>query len=76
MKDPEVAEKLVPVDHPFTSKRPLIDTNYFDTYNRDNVTLVDIRHAPIEEITPTGHPHRRTASTSSTSSCSPPASTP
>jgi len=52
--DPEVAEKLVPVDHPFTSKRPLIDTNYFDTYNRDNVTLVDIRHAPIEEITPTG----------------------
>jgi cyclohexanone monooxygenase len=54
VKDPEVAEKLVPVDHPFTSKRPLIDTNYFDTYNRDNVTLVDIRHAPIEEITPTG----------------------
>jgi cation diffusion facilitator CzcD-associated flavoprotein CzcO len=52
--DPEVAEKLVPVDHPFTSKRPLIDTNYFDTYNRENVTLVDIRHAPIEEITPTG----------------------
>jgi len=52
--DPEVAEKLVPVDHPFTSKRPLIDTNYFDTYNRDNVSLVDIRHAPIEEITPTG----------------------
>ena len=54
VKDPEVAEKLVPVDHPFTSKRPLIDTNYFDTYNRDNVTLVDIRHAPIEEITATG----------------------
>ncbi|MEO5900442.1 MAG: cyclohexanone monooxygenase, partial [Ilumatobacteraceae bacterium] len=54
VKDPEVAEKLVPVDHPFTSKRPLIDTNYFDTYNRDNVTLVDIRHSPIQEITPTG----------------------
>ena len=54
VKDPEVAEKLVPVDHPFTSKRALIDTNYFDTYNRDNVTLVDIRHAPITEITPTG----------------------
>ena len=54
VKDPTVAEKLVPVDHPFTSKRPLIDTNYFDTYNRDNVTLVDIRHAPIQEITPTG----------------------
>jgi cation diffusion facilitator CzcD-associated flavoprotein CzcO len=54
VKDPEVAEKLVPVDHPFASKRPLIDTDYFDTYNRDNVTLVDIRHAPIREITPTG----------------------
>ena len=54
VKDPDVAEKLVPVDHPFTSKRALIDTNYFDTYNRDNVTLVDIRHAPIQEITPTG----------------------
>ena len=44
----------MPIDHPFTSKRPLIDTNYFETYNRDNVTLVDIRHAPIVEITPTG----------------------
>jgi cyclohexanone monooxygenase len=54
VRDPEVAEKLVPRDHPFTSKRALIDTNYFDTYNRDNVTLVDIRHAPIQEITPTG----------------------
>jgi cation diffusion facilitator CzcD-associated flavoprotein CzcO len=54
VKDPDVAEKLVPVDHPFTSKRALIDTDYFDTYNRENVTLVDIRHAPIQEITPTG----------------------
>jgi cyclohexanone monooxygenase len=54
VKDPDVAEKLVPVDHPFTSKRALIDTDYFDTYNRDNVTLVDIRHAPIQEITPSG----------------------
>jgi cation diffusion facilitator CzcD-associated flavoprotein CzcO len=54
VKDPDVAEKLVPVDHPFSSKRALIDTDYFDTYNRDNVTLVDIRHAPIVEITPKG----------------------
>lgn len=52
--DPETAEKLVPVDHPFSSKRALIDTNYFETYNRDNVTLVDIRHSPIQEITPKG----------------------
>jgi cation diffusion facilitator CzcD-associated flavoprotein CzcO len=54
VKDPDVAEKLVPVDHPFTSKRALIDSDYFDTYNRPNVTLVDIRHEPIEEITPAG----------------------
>ncbi len=52
--DPETAEKLLPRDHPFASKRALIDTNYFDTYNRDNVDLVDIRHFPIEEITPNG----------------------
>ena len=54
VKDSETAEKLLPRDHPFGSKRALIDTNYFDTYNRDNVDLVDIRHFPIEEITPTG----------------------
>lgn len=54
VEDPETAEKLLPRDHPFGSKRTLIDTNYFETYNRDNVELVDIRHAPIEEITPTG----------------------
>ena len=54
MKDPDTVEKLLPRDHPFSSKRALIDTNYFETYNRDNVTLVDIRHSPIEEITPAG----------------------
>ena len=52
--DPEVAEKLVPTDHPFGSKRTLIDTNYFETYNRDNVTLVDLNEAPIVEITEAG----------------------
>ncbi len=54
VNDPETAEKLVPTDHPYGSKRTLIDTNYFETYNRDNVELVDIRHAPIEAITPKG----------------------
>ena len=54
VKDPETVEKLLPTDHPFTSKRALIDTNYFDTYNRENVELVDIRHSPIQEITPKG----------------------
>ena len=54
VNDPETAEQLLPRDHPFASKRALIDTHYFDTYNRDNVDLVDIRHFPIEEITSTG----------------------
>ena len=54
VKDPETAEKLIPTDHPFSSKRALIDTDYYETYNRDNVELVDIRHFPIQEITAKG----------------------
>ena len=54
VSDPETTEKLLPTDHPFGSKRTLIDTNYFETYNRGNVELVDIRHSPIVEITPKG----------------------
>ena len=54
VKDPETARKLIPTDHPFGSKRALIDTNYFETYNRENIELVDIRHSPIQEITPKG----------------------
>ena len=54
VKDPDTAETLLPVDHPFGSKRALIDTDYFEAYNRDNVKLVDIRHSPIQEITPKG----------------------
>jgi cation diffusion facilitator CzcD-associated flavoprotein CzcO len=53
VKDPEVAEKLLP-NYYYATKRPIIDTNYFETYNRDNVTLVDVKKAPIEEITPNG----------------------
>ena len=74
LNDPETADILVPTDHPFASKRALIDTNYFETYNRDNVDLVDIRHSPIREITPRGCAPM-TRSTSWTSSSSPPAST-
>ena len=51
---PRPPRNCCPRDHPFGSKRALIDTDYFDTYNRDNVDLVDIRHFPIEEITSTG----------------------
>ena len=54
VKDPETLEKLLPTDHPFGSKRILIDTNYFETYNRNNVELIDIRRSPIQEITPMG----------------------
>jgi len=52
--DREVAEKLLPFDHPYATKRPPIDTDYYDTYNRDNVTLIDVRAAPIEAIMPSG----------------------
>ena len=54
VKDPETAEKLIPRGYPFGTKRPVIDTNYFETYNRDNVDLVDIKASPIQEITETG----------------------
>ena len=46
--DPKTAEKLLPKDHPFGTKRPPIDTHYFETYNRDNVRLEDIRANPID----------------------------
>jgi cation diffusion facilitator CzcD-associated flavoprotein CzcO len=54
VKDPETAERLCPTDHPYGSKRPPIDTDYYVTFNRENVRLVDIRSDPIVEITPTG----------------------
>ncbi|GAA5113865.1 NAD(P)/FAD-dependent oxidoreductase [Pseudonocardia adelaidensis] len=54
VRDPGTAEKLVPYDHPFATKRPPIDTGYFETYNRDDVTLVDVRKSPIVEITASG----------------------
>jgi cyclohexanone monooxygenase len=54
VEDPGVAESLSPKDHPIGSKRICVDTGYYATYNRPNVTLVDVRDAPIEEITATG----------------------
>ena len=53
VKDPETAAALVP-DHPFGCKRPIIDQGYYETFNRDNVTLVDLRTAPIRDVTATG----------------------
>ncbi len=52
--DAAVAEALTPRDHPFATKRPPIDTEYFETYNRANVSLVDVRADPIALITPQG----------------------
>ena len=52
--DEATAEKLLPRDHGYATKRPPIDTNYFETYNRDNVTLVDVRQSPLVEVTPQG----------------------
>jgi len=54
VRDPKVAELLCPYDHPFATKRPPLEHGYFEAFNRENVTLVDVRNAPIEEITPTG----------------------
>ncbi|HWO95535.1 MAG TPA: NAD(P)/FAD-dependent oxidoreductase [Bacillus sp. (in: firmicutes)] len=53
VKDPDLAEKLTPTYY-FATKRIVLDTDYFETYNRDNVTLVDVKKAPIEEVTPKG----------------------
>ncbi|MEZ5854850.1 MAG: NAD(P)/FAD-dependent oxidoreductase [Hyphomicrobiaceae bacterium] len=54
VKDAAVAELLAPKDYPIGTKRICADTDYFETYNRPNVSLVDIKKAPIAEITPDG----------------------
>ena len=54
VKDPNVAELLIPKDHGFGVQRLPLETNYFETYNRDNVELVDSKTTPIERITATG----------------------
>jgi cyclohexanone monooxygenase len=54
VRDPEVAEALCPNDYPIFAKRICVDTDYYVTFNRPNVTLVDIRKAALDRITPTG----------------------
>ena len=54
VKDPKKAKILTDIDHAFASKRPPIDTNYFETFNKDNVTLIDLKSSPIESITSKG----------------------
>ena len=53
VKDPEVAEALCP-KQVIGCKRLVVDTDYYVTYNRDNVHLVDLQKSPIKRITPTG----------------------
>ena len=54
IKDPKLAEKLVPADHTFHSKRPPGESGYYEAFDRDNVELVDVREDPIESITADG----------------------
>ena len=54
VNDPEIAEALCPRDYPFGTKRPCLDTNYYETFNQANVELVDLRREPIERITADG----------------------
>ena len=54
IQDPETADALMPRDYPMGCKRPVIDTDYYETFNRENVTLVDLRKGGIERITPQG----------------------
>ena len=54
VRDPRVAEKLIPKNHGFGTRRLPLETFYYEAYNRDNVELVDIMETPIEKITPNG----------------------
>lgn len=54
VKDPATAQALCPKDYPFGTKRLVLEINYFETFNRPNVRLIDVAADPIQRITPTG----------------------
>jgi cation diffusion facilitator CzcD-associated flavoprotein CzcO len=54
VKDAAVAEKLIPKNHGFGTRRVPLESGYFEVYNQPNVKLVDLNETPIERITPTG----------------------
>src|SRR3954454_8496635 len=54
VRDPETAEALCPTDHYFGTKRPCLDTGYYETFNLPHVRLVDLRKTPITQVTPAG----------------------
>jgi cyclohexanone monooxygenase len=51
VRDPQVAESLCPKDHPLGTKRICVDTGYYETFNQDNVRLVDLKKTPITQVT-------------------------
>ncbi len=54
VKDPKVAEKLIPTNHGFGTRRVPLESGYYEVFNQANVRLVDLRETPIERITPAG----------------------
>ncbi|KIW89644.1 uncharacterized protein Z519_09800 [Cladophialophora bantiana CBS 173.52] len=54
VKNQETAEKLIPKDHGFGTRRVPLETKYYEVYNQDNVDLVDLKETPIDRITPRG----------------------
>ncbi len=54
VKDPTTAEKLIPKNHGFGTRRLPLETHYYEVYNRENVELVDIKETPIERLTSAG----------------------
>ncbi|MGI5472380.1 flavin-containing monooxygenase [Streptomyces sp. CA-132043] len=54
VRDPELAEKLSPRTYPIASKRMCVDTGYFEVYNQDHVSLVDLNEQPVRRITARG----------------------
>ena len=52
--DPAVAEKLIPTDHQFGTRRVPLETRYFEAYNRENVHLIDVNEDPIDHVDATG----------------------
>ena len=54
VKDPKTAEKLIPTDHGFGTRRVPQETHYYEVYNQPNVELVSLIETPIERITPQG----------------------
>jgi cation diffusion facilitator CzcD-associated flavoprotein CzcO len=54
VKDPALAEKLIPTNHGFGTRRVPLESGYYEVFNQDNVRLVDLRDTPIVRITPTG----------------------